>query len=87
MTVLRSVSEQTRFEMDPVKGSRFVGTVAPARTEEEALAVVSALRAEWPGANHHCWAWRLQDGQETGETISLEVAKSIADEIGLAAPF
>ena len=63
MTVLRSVSAETRFEMDPVKGSRFVGTVAPARTEEEALAVVSALRAEWPGANHHCWAWRLQDGR------------------------
>jgi hypothetical protein len=32
-------------------------------------------------------AYRLKDGQETGETISLEEAKRIADEIGLPAPF
>jgi uncharacterized YigZ family protein len=43
------------------RGSRFLAVVAPAVSEEEAAAVVEALRREHPDATHHCYAWRLGD--------------------------
>jgi uncharacterized YigZ family protein len=59
----RTLADRTRFSLDPVKGSRFVATLAPASTEDEARAVLESVRAEWPNATHHCWAWRLGDGR------------------------
>lgn len=59
----RTVAGRSRFAPDPVKGSRFVATVAHVATEAEAMAVVDEVRAEWPDATHHCWAWRLRDGE------------------------
>jgi uncharacterized YigZ family protein len=44
------------------KGSRFWAVLEPARTEDEARAVLEALRRREPGATHHCWAWRLGPG-------------------------
>ncbi|HIG75193.1 MAG TPA: DUF1949 domain-containing protein [Bacteroidetes bacterium] len=41
------------------KGSRFIGYVAPAGSEEEALAVVADVRKEHHAARHHVWAFRL----------------------------
>lgn len=49
--------------MEPVKGSRFVATLGPIDSEDEAQARLAAVQAEWPGASHHCWAWRLADGR------------------------
>lgn len=42
-----------------VRGSRFIGWVAPAGTEDEARALVERARVEHPAATHHCWAWRI----------------------------
>ncbi len=39
-----------------IKKSRFVGCVQPVGDRAAALVVVSALRAEHPGAAHVCWA-------------------------------
>ena len=64
MSTRRVVQTTSEFTADPIKGSRFVATVAPASTESEAKAVISELRERWPQATHHCWAWRLGDGQE-----------------------
>ena len=44
---------------DPVKGSRFIASVAPAGSPDEALAYVEKVRAEGPSATHHCWAYRV----------------------------
>lgn len=63
MTVHRTLAARTRFTLDPVKGSRFVATLGPARDEDEARALLESVRAEWPNATHHCWAWRLSDGR------------------------
>lgn len=63
MSLHRTLAARTRFALDPVKGSRFVATLAPASTEDEARALLEAVRAEWPNATHHCWAWRLADGR------------------------
>lgn len=40
------------------RGSRFVAWVFRAPQEADALARLAALRAEFPKARHHCWAWR-----------------------------
>ncbi len=61
--VLRAVAGPSAYTMDPVKGSRFVATVAPVSTESDALAVVDDVRATWPDASHHCWAFRLVGGR------------------------
>ena len=62
MSVQRTPAARFVWEMEPVKGSRFVATVAPAGTAAEADAVVDSVAAEHPGASHHCFAWRLSDG-------------------------
>jgi len=57
-----TVTTRSEFESAPVKGSRFLATVAPAASPAEALAVVTALQQRFPRANHHCWAFLLADG-------------------------
>lgn len=51
--------ERFRHEPPPIKGSRFVVTVAPVHDEAAARALVRALEPELCGATHHCWALRL----------------------------
>ena len=52
-------SGEFRYEAPPTKGSRFIATLAPATTPEEAEAFVARIRAAEPNATHHCWAWRV----------------------------
>lgn len=42
---------------DEVSRSRFLTALAPAPTPEDAHAFVARLRAEFPDATHHCWAF------------------------------
>lgn len=51
--------ERFRHEGAPVKGSRFIATVAPVPDEASARALVRELERELPDATHHCWALRL----------------------------
>lgn len=44
--------------------SRFICHVAPASTEDEALTVLSDVRARHPEARHNVWAYLLRDGRE-----------------------
>ena len=53
----------SQYTHPTVRGSRFIGTVAPAATPEEAMAEIRSVRAQLSDAGHHCWAWRLLDGQ------------------------
>jgi len=43
------------------KGSRFLAVLGPAADEAAARAGLAAVVREFPGATHHCWAWRLGD--------------------------
>lgn len=52
----------TRVEIEPIQGSRFIATLRPAETLEEAEHVLDTLRSEMPDATHHCWAWRALRG-------------------------
>jgi uncharacterized YigZ family protein len=55
----RTPAGRSRHEIDKVKGSRFLATVAPVRTEDEAQALLAEIRRELHDARHHAWAWRL----------------------------
>ena len=52
------------MEPDPIKKSRFVGDGAPVSTAEEALAFIERIRQQHPDAGHHCYAWRLAEGDQ-----------------------
>jgi len=41
------------------KGSRFIGFLAPAETQDEAMDFLDRLRRSYHDATHHCWAFRV----------------------------
>jgi len=53
----RTLAAEFRHEIDPVKGSRFLATVAPAASVATAEAFVERVRSEFPNATHNCWAY------------------------------
>lgn len=55
----RTLSTRNRHEGPPVRGSRFIVTMAPVSSENVAKDLLFELRSEMPDATHHCWAWRL----------------------------
>lgn len=58
-TATFTVSELTTAEYD-IKKSRFVGMIAPASNEAEAVKHLRALAAQHPTANHLAFAWRIR---------------------------
>ena len=58
-----TLAEPSVYTAEPVRGSRFVATLAPIADEPAAMAVIRATEAADPGADHCCWAWRLRDGR------------------------
>ena len=47
--------------------SRFITTVAPAPTVEEAKTFIARVREEFPDANHNCWAYVVGPPGSTGQ--------------------
>lgn len=47
------------------KRSRFIGSIAPAQTEEEALRFLAEIRGEHPQARHHVYAYLLRERNTT----------------------
>ncbi|WP_374166976.1 YigZ family protein [Arcticibacter sp. MXS-1] len=41
------------------KGSKFIASAFPIRSEEDFKDQLAAIKAEHPKARHHCWAFRL----------------------------
>ncbi len=56
---MHTVARRLRHQIDPVKGSRFIATLAPVSSEAEAKALVGDVAAEMSDASHHCTAWRI----------------------------
>lgn len=56
---LRTPAAEHTVEIPKVKGSRFIATVAPARSPVEAEDLVEIVRGRYPDARHWCFAWRL----------------------------
>jgi uncharacterized YigZ family protein len=55
----RTLAAAARAEIEPIERSRFLADAAPVADAEAALALVERVRAEFPDATHHCFAYRL----------------------------
>lgn len=69
-----------------ISRSRFLCALAPAATEEEARAFLARVRARYPDATHHCWAYvlgaagevrRSGDDGEPGGTAGLPMLRML----------
>ncbi len=58
------------------KKSEFIGHIAPAHTEEEALAVLAAVKTEHRTARHNVYAYRLRENSRTRYSDDGEPAKT-----------
>lgn len=45
------------------RGSKFMGFLFPAESEEDFQNELERLKSKYPDATHHCWAWRLNPAQ------------------------
>ena len=63
MPIYRTIVAPCRFEIEPIKKSRFLAAVSPAASPEEVMNFVTVIRQEQAAARHHCFAWRLVDGR------------------------
>ena len=53
-----------------IRKSRFLTTIAHAPTVQQARAVIAAVRAEMPAANHHVYGFRVGYGKSVTEGMS-----------------
>ncbi len=65
MESFETIGQPCEYEIDKIKGSRFLGFAWPVQSEEEAMEHVGALRKRLHDARHWCWAWRLGRGTES----------------------
>lgn len=47
-----------------IKGSRFLAYAIPISSQDTAKEILEDIKKEHSKANHHCFAWRLADGEE-----------------------
>ncbi|MEF2277031.1 YigZ family protein [Deinococcus sp. YIM 134068] len=73
----------TAHRLDAViEGSEFLAFAQRADTPEEALAQLASLRARYPDATHHCWAYRVgpltrfSDDGEPGGTAGAPILRA-----------
>ncbi|MFC5849490.1 IMPACT family protein [Deinococcus petrolearius] len=66
-----------------IENSEFLAFAERAGTPEEALAHLAALKARYPDATHHCWAYRIgplyrfSDDGEPGGTAGAPILRAI----------
>lgn len=61
MPEIKTVKEKAFGEYSE-KRSRFIAQICPAKTEEEALEIISAVKARYHDAKHNVFAFALSDG-------------------------
>lgn len=54
-----SLEQEGKAELEEKK-SIFIGCAKPVSSEEEAMQYIKAIKAQYPDARHHVWAYRLQ---------------------------
>jgi len=58
----RTVAEEYSAEFTE-KRSRFIGHIAPAATQEQAVEFINRLKSKYWDASHNVYAWTLREGQ------------------------
>ncbi|QLE78980.1 YigZ family protein [Francisella sp. Scap27] len=64
MNSYKTISKHIQFEIEPIKKSRFIAYLFKVESEQNALDHINKLKAEFPTANHHCWAYALADNNQ-----------------------
>jgi len=59
-----TIAEPVQCELDRIKGSRFIADAAGVGSTQEVSELVDRLHEVYPGASHHCMAYRLSSGEE-----------------------
>lgn len=59
-----TLAHATHVEVPAIKNSRFIGDGAPVNGEEEAMLFVRGIQRGRAAASHHCFAWRLESGDQ-----------------------
>lgn len=68
------------------KGSKFIGILFPAASEDEFENHLTGIKSEFPDATHHCYGWRInpndikefaQDDGEPGGTAGLPILNQL----------
>ena len=86
LTRYRTIAKRFRYEPDKIKGSRFIVDLAPVTSTAEAEAFLAEIRAEFPDAGHHCFAWiidpegkltRSSDDGEPGSSAGPPILRMI----------
>lgn len=83
----KTVSHTAKTELVEKK-SKFIAAVAPAQSEDAALEFLAGVRAEYPDATHHVYAYiidennifRYSDDGEPGGTAGMPVLDTIRKE-------
>jgi len=57
-----TIGSHCQIEAAPTKKSRFFADAFPVDDETQAMACVEQVRAAFADASHHCFAWRLEQG-------------------------
>ncbi len=63
-----TITEESRFEPEKIKGSRFIASLAPIATEADVASFLERIAKEFSDARHHCFAWRLGAGGENSRS-------------------
>ena len=65
MATYQTIADALHLPAVTITGSRFIVDIRPARSADDALAQVAAVREQYPDASHHCWAYRLHHQSQT----------------------
>ena len=60
---MERLKEKYSFEGGKIKGSRFIVNLSPIFSSQEAKQFLQEIEALFPDAKHHCYAYRLSNGQ------------------------
>lgn len=60
-----TITDTNEHEIDPIKGSRFIGFASPVESDDAALAFVEDIKSRYPDARHWCWAYQLREQKRT----------------------
>ena len=59
---MKKLIEEITWESEKINKSRFIGSVSPVYTIEQAMTFLEKIRKRYKDANHHCYAFVLSDG-------------------------
>lgn len=60
-----TLGQLTQCEIDPIKGSRFIGIATAIDSDAAAMTLVADIKSRYPDARHWCWAYQLREQKRT----------------------